>query len=507
MKKFLPLFAALIFITLCLSACSVIDKVIGKEPAPDTEPGGDDECAHIEVTDSAVEPNCTEAGLTEGKHCSVCGEIILKQETVPAFGHTEIIDEAVAATCTEDGLTSGVHCSVCDTTIIAQEVVPATHTYGEWETVSEGDCFTPGEKKRVCTVCSEEEVEVTVALGHSFVQNEETKLFYCEICDARIYAGHLYAAFDEEVFWYDAYNRCSAMGGHLVTITSQDEQDFINQIIESGVIPEGASTEYYYWNGLVRNTDGWHWVTGEDVVYTNWSSKEPDDDGSVQWFVGMAKRVASANTHAKLGQWEDTNQNSKDPFICEWELAITESEHFFTEWRTVTEVSCFGDGEEWRICTHCGLEETRVVDQLEHSFVFNEAKGITSCEHCGASLYDGHIYLIFTDKVSWFDAYKNCVNLGGHLVTITSAEEQTFLTTYMNSQSFSSTAWLGAYSDSENWYWVNGEEFEYTNWRSGQPSYSDSAEFYASINYGSIGSWNDLRPLNKYGYICEWEVE
>ncbi len=43
---------------------------------------------HTEAVDAAVEATCTETGLTEGKHCSVCSEILVKQETVPAKGHT-----------------------------------------------------------------------------------------------------------------------------------------------------------------------------------------------------------------------------------------------------------------------------------------------------------------------------------------------------------------------------------------------------------------------------------
>ena len=42
---------------------------------------------HKPVTDPAVAPTCTETGLTEGSHCSVCGEVIKAQEVVPAFGH------------------------------------------------------------------------------------------------------------------------------------------------------------------------------------------------------------------------------------------------------------------------------------------------------------------------------------------------------------------------------------------------------------------------------------
>ena len=49
----------------------------------------------------------------------------MKQEVIPATGHTEVIDAAKAATCTETGLTEGKHCSVCEKVLEKQEVVPA----------------------------------------------------------------------------------------------------------------------------------------------------------------------------------------------------------------------------------------------------------------------------------------------------------------------------------------------------------------------------------------------
>lgn len=42
--------------------------------------------------------------------------------------------------------------------------------------------------------------------------------------------GHYYKVFNESLTWYEAENACETMGGHLVTITSQEEQDFVFEI-------------------------------------------------------------------------------------------------------------------------------------------------------------------------------------------------------------------------------------------------------------------------------------
>lgn len=70
---------------------------------------------HTIVTDEAVPATCTEAGRTEGRHCSQCGEVLQKPEIIPALGHEWDSDYTVdkEPTMEKEGEKS-IHCSRCE---------------------------------------------------------------------------------------------------------------------------------------------------------------------------------------------------------------------------------------------------------------------------------------------------------------------------------------------------------------------------------------------------------
>ncbi len=43
---------------------------------------------HTPIIDAAIEPTCTTAGKTEGKHCSECNNVIVAQKEIAAIGHS-----------------------------------------------------------------------------------------------------------------------------------------------------------------------------------------------------------------------------------------------------------------------------------------------------------------------------------------------------------------------------------------------------------------------------------
>ena len=118
-------------------------------------------CEHVAgaaVHENEVAATCGTPGhYDEVVYCSKCGaEMSRETKTIPATGkHTEEVIPAVAATCTETGLTAGKKCSVCGEILVAQTETPAKgHTWGK-ATYTWADDFTSVTGTHSCTVCGD----------------------------------------------------------------------------------------------------------------------------------------------------------------------------------------------------------------------------------------------------------------------------------------------------------------------------------------------------------------
>lgn len=110
---------------------------------------------------------CTENG-SKSRHCSRCDAKTDVTE-IPATGHKLVIDAAVAPTCTQTGLTEGKHCSVCNTVLVKQKIVPALeHQWNDGVVTREPTCTEEGVKTFICTRCSNTKTESIPALGHDW---------------------------------------------------------------------------------------------------------------------------------------------------------------------------------------------------------------------------------------------------------------------------------------------------------------------------------------------------
>ncbi len=217
---------------------------------------------HSEKVLAAKEPTCTETGLTEGKQCTICGEITVPQtvipenghslgdyiidveakctedgskhkecancdykteaEVIPQLGHAEVNHDAKAPTCEEEGWDAYVTCSRCDYT--TKVTIPANgHDYGTLIPETPATCVSEGIKQHyTCSVCKK----------NFDADKNELETIVIEKND-----NHALVSVDaktptcEEIGW-DAYVYCSREGCNYTTYNEFDalKHDYVGEV-------------------------------------------------------------------------------------------------------------------------------------------------------------------------------------------------------------------------------------------------------------------------------------
>ena len=112
----------------------------------------------------------------------------------------------------------------------------------------------------------------------------------------------IYTLFDMSLPYEDAERVCSLMGGHLVTITSEKEQEIVTEVIENG-----SYGKYYIGLTDISENGIYYWSNGEEYVYSNLITSGNPNFSSVM-----------INSD---GSWEETfGEKRQTGFICEIEI-------------------------------------------------------------------------------------------------------------------------------------------------------------------------------------------
>uniref|UniRef100_A0A3Q2R164 Neurocan core protein n=1 Tax=Fundulus heteroclitus TaxID=8078 RepID=A0A3Q2R164_FUNHE len=127
-------------------------------------------------------------------------------------------------------------------------------------------------------------------------------------------------------------------------------------------------------------------------------------------------------------------------------------------------------------------------------------KDIEGCEHSWRKFH-GHCYRYFSRRHTWEDAEKDCREHSGHLASIHSAAEQSFIRGLSHDNT-----WIGLNDRTveDDFQWTDKTDLQYENWRENQPDnfFAGGEDCVVMIAHENA-KWNDVPCNYNLPYVCK----
>ncbi|XP_066554682.1 C-type mannose receptor 2 [Amia ocellicauda] len=270
---------------------------------------------------------------------------------------------------------------------------------------------------------------------------------------------------EEPLNFEEAKKACVNKDAALVTITNRFEQAFVNSMVY-------GRTGDYFWTALQdqNETGAFHWLSGDEVTYTNWNHDQPgfDKGGCVVLATGSA-----------TGLWEVKDCSStRAKYLCRQNTGPSESP---------------------------GLPMPAPTPSLTGSCP-QEWKSSSTLHHC----YKVFHFPELDQKLNWMQAHLYCHKHGAQLLSISSFDEEQFVAQILH-ETFGESEdheqhwfWIGLNRrnpmDKGSWKWSDGSGYSYHNF--GRYYYEYDNRQCAVADLGTM-QWLAMQCETELDWICK----
>ena len=119
--------------------------------------------------------------------------------------------------------------------------------------------------------------------------------------------------------------------------------------------------------------------------------------------------------------------------------------------------------------------------------------------------FEDNIYKVFQERKNWIVAESYCVGWGGHLASISSIKEQSFIHELLK-ESSDNAVWIGLNDRKHEgrYEWTDGTSVVYEFWNSGDPNNGGKGEGEDCVEISqSNGRWNATNCAVQNWFACK----